>query len=193
MASLSPTKERPELTDLPPLRIPFNQQTENYTYAGGTPQGIVFNLPARNKPAHAVKLRNEFQAAQQQADQLRQTSRQATPELVQWQAEGVVLTFFGDPNSGLNLESLERLGTGIVLLSLKVENTVQVAKVFVPEGRLSEYLKLVNAYANSVRLTFEAEESAEQQLTGLADPDNGIRVFGEIRKADGRSEEHTSE
>ena len=174
------------MSNLPHLRIPSKQATENYTYAGGTPQGIVFHRPVRNQPAHAVEVRTELEGAQAQAGQQRATSRQAYPQLVQWQPEGVVLTFRGDPNFDLNLDSLERLGSGIQLLSCKEEGGAQVAKVFVPEGRLNEYLKLVNDYANSVLMVFEALEEKEQEIRDLADPDNGVKVFGQVRKADGK-------
>ena len=174
------------MSDLPHLRIPSNQTAENYTYAGGTPQGIVFKRPVRNKPAHGVKIRNEMEDAQAQAGQQRAASHHAHPQLVQWQSEGVTLTFHGDPNYELKLESLERLGAGIQLLSCKIEGNVQIAKVFVPEGGLNEYLKLVNAYANSVLMTFEAPEAKEQEIRDLADPDKGIKVFGQVRKAEGK-------
>lgn len=172
------------MSDLPHLRIPSKQTTENYTYAGGTPQGVVFNRPVRNKPAHAVKFRTELEGAQTQAGQQHAASRQAHPQLVQWQPEGVTLTFHGDPDFELKLDSLERLGAGIQLLSCKLEGNVQVAKVFVPEGALNEYLKLVNAYANSLLMVFEAPEDKEQEIRDLADPDNGIKVFGQVRKSD---------
>lgn len=175
------------MSNLPHLRIPSKQATENYTYAGGTPQGVVFSRPVRNQPAaHAAKLRTEMEDAQAQASQQRAVSRQAYPQLVQWQSEGVVLTFHSDPNFELNLDSLERLGVGINLLSCKEEDGVQVAKAFVPEGRLNEYLKLVNDYANSVVMVFEAPEEKEQEIRDLADPDNGVRVSGRVRQADGK-------
>lgn len=104
-----------------------------------------------------MSIRGELEVAQALANQQRNASRQDYPELIQWQPEGTVLTFHGDPDCELNLDSLERLGSSISLLGLKVENDVQIARVFVPEGRLSEYLKLVNAYAHSQQLTFEAD------------------------------------
>jgi hypothetical protein len=173
------------MSDLPHLRIPSNQTAEPYTYAGGTPQNVVFQRPPRNKPAHGPQVRTALEDAQAQAVQQRAASRQDHPQLVQLQPEGVNLTFYGEPNFELNLDSLERLGSGIQLLSCKVEGNVQVAKVFVPEGGLNEYLKLVNAYANSVLLTFEAPEAKEQELRDLAGPDNGVKVFGQVRKDDG--------
>jgi len=174
------------MSDLPHLRIPSSQTAESYTYAGPTPQGIVFACPPRNKPAHATKVRTELEGAEAQAGQQRVASRQAHPQLVQWQPEGVTLTFYGDPNFELNLESLERLGAGIQLLSCKVEGDVQIAKVFVPEGSLNAYMKLVDDYANSVVLIFEAPESKEQELRDLADAANGVKVSGQVRKADGK-------
>jgi hypothetical protein len=173
------------MSELPHLRIPSNQTTENYTYAGGTPQGVIFQRPARNQPAHGVKIRAELDDAQAQAVQQRTATRQTYPHLVQWQPEGVVLTFHSDPNFELKLDSLERLGAGIELLSCKEEDGVQIAQVFVPEGKLNEYLKLVNSYANSVLMVFEAPEDSEQELRDLAEPDNGISLHGQVRKKDG--------
>jgi hypothetical protein len=173
------------MSDLPHLRIPSNQTAENYTYASGTPQNVVFQRPPRNKPAHGPQVRTALEDTQGQAVQQRAASRRAHPQFVQLQPEGVNLTFHGEPNFELNLDSLERLGVGIQLLSCKIEGDVQVAKVFVPEGGLNEYLKLVNAYANSVLLTFEAPEAKEQELRNLSDPDNSGKVFGQVRTADG--------
>src|SRR6185312_13672518 len=175
------------MSDLPHLRIPSNQSSEDYTYAGGMPQGGgVFDRPVRNKPAHGAQVRVELEAAQTRAGVERTANRQAFPQLVNWDSEGVTLTFHGDPNFELKLDSLERMGAGIHLLSCKIEGNVQVAKVFVPEGSLNEYLKLVNEYANSLLTVFEAPEHMEQHLRNLADPDNGVKVFGQVRKADGQ-------
>ena len=110
-----------------------------------------------------VKLGTDIEDAQAQASQQRAVSRQAHPELVQWQPEGVVLTFHSDPNYELNLDSLERLGTGIDLLSCKEERGVQIAKVFVHEGRLNEYLKLVNAYGKT-NIVFTNSKSASMSI-----------------------------
>ncbi len=174
------------MSDLPHLRIPGTQETEKYTYAGRTPQGVVFNLPPRNKSAHAIEVRSELQGAQTQAVKQRTANRQQYPDLVQWEPEGVVLTFHSDQDFELPLEKLERKGSGIYLLSLNEENGAQVAKVFVPEGRLGQFLHLVNAYANSVLLTFEADEDKEQQLKDRADPDNGIKLNGQVHKIDNK-------
>ena len=58
--------------------------------------------------------------------------------------------------------------------------------MFVPEGRLNEYLKLVNDYANSVLHGVRGAGEKEQEIRDLADPDNGVKVFGKVRKSDGK-------
>src|SRR5215813_7876174 len=79
------------MSDLPHLRIASNQTAENYTYAGGTPQNVVFERPPRNKPAHGPQVRAQLEGAQAQAVQQRAASRVDHPQLVQWQSEGVNL------------------------------------------------------------------------------------------------------
>lgn len=53
--------------------------------------------------------------------------------------------------------------------------------MFVPEGRLTEFLKLVHAYAASSVLTYVAEPDDEAKLKELADPDRGIRFRAPVR------------
>ncbi len=92
-----------------------------------------------------------------------------------------MLTFRSDPKHELNLERLERDSAEIELLGVTDDAGVQVARVFVPEGKLSEFLKLVDAYAASIVHTYVAEPADEAKLKALDDPDKGIKFRGPVR------------
>ena len=106
------------MSDLPHLRLEGEPVFFRYTYAGGTPQGVTFDLPASNQPVHAKRIGRSLETAGAEADRRRSEAAAAHPELVEWKPEGIVLTFQSDPDHELNLESLERRG-GIHLLGMR--------------------------------------------------------------------------
>src|SRR5438270_11271878 len=162
MECVLPDAERSRaMSDLPHLRIEGTESASSYVYAGPTPQGVVFKLPPRNKPVHARKLKGELAGAGAEAERRRAEKAAAHPELVEWQAEGVVLTFRSDPGHELKLDGLERRGAGIHLLGVTEEAGAQVARVFVPQDQLTKFLRLVDSYAASVVLTFVAPATNE--------------------------------
>ncbi len=134
------------MSDLPHLRLEGEPAASSYTYAGGTPQGVKFDLPARNQPVHAKGIRASLVTAGAEAKRRLEEEEAARPELVEWKPEGIVLTFESEPNHPLSLEGLERRG-GIHLLGVTEQDGIQTARVFVPEKRLSTFLRLVDAYA----------------------------------------------
>jgi hypothetical protein len=132
------------MSNLPHLLLEETATAEQYTYAGPTPIGVTFERPVRNQPSHAKKVRAELRGAGAVVKARRAEDAEQFPELFERTAEGVVLTFFSDPNHELKLESLERDGAKIQLLGVTVrDDGVQVARVFVPEGKLTKFLKLV--------------------------------------------------
>jgi hypothetical protein len=137
--------------------------------------------PVSNQPAHAKTVRREFEQADADVRRRRAEDANANPKLVEWQPEGVVLTFHSDPKHELNLERLERHSAEIEWLGVTDDAGVQVAGVFVPEGKLSEFLRLVDAYAASIVHTYVAEPADEAKLKALDDPDKGIKFRGPVR------------
>lgn len=172
------------MSDLPHLRLEGSEKTSKYTYAGPTPNSGAFDLPARNKPVHAKKLKIELEAAATGAIEQRSRSVDAHPELLKRESEGIVLTFHGDPTPDheLKLEGLERKGAGIHLLGITEEKGAQVARVYVPENKLTEFLKIVDNYAASAVLTFEAEAKYEETLKGLVARDKTVKIRGSVKK-----------
>jgi len=169
------------MNELPHLRLEETAKPEPYTHPGAGPIRPTFKRPARNQPAHPRKVRTELEQADADVKRRRSEDAEAHPELVEWQPEGVVLTFHSDPDHELNLESLERPGAKIELLGVADFAGVQIARVFVPEGNLNAFLKLVYAYASSIVLTVVAEPKDEEKLKELDDPDKGVKFRGPVR------------
>ena len=167
------------MSDLPHLRLEGAPTSTPYTYAGGMPRGVTFELPARNQPAHARKIKGELEAAGDQAVRLCAEEEDAHPELVERKPEGFVLTFQSDPKHPLSLAGLERHG-GIHLLGLTEREGMQTARVFVPQAKLSIFLKIVDDYAASVVLTFLAEPTQEAALKALHSDDENFRFRGSV-------------
>lgn len=172
------------MSDLPHLRIEGTEQASSYTSVVSG-HGGVFQLPARNKPAHARKLRSELEGAGAEAQRKRAAEKVAYSELVKWQADGVVLTFKSDPNHELKLESLERRKDGILLLSLSEKDDCQFAKVFVPEQKLTAFLRVVDKYAANVVLTYATDQKNVASIKAVEDHAKGIKLYGGVREKDG--------
>jgi Subtilase family len=170
------------MSELPHLRLEGVPDNPRYRYAGGYRRNVKFDLPARNQPVHAQTIREELEKAATDAANARAGSP-PRPGLVERRPEGMVLTFESDPGRDLDLKALERLSHGIRLLSVTVIDGVTYAKVFVPEGELIEFLRLVDRYAAGLMLTFQAEARHEDQLKGFADEEKGISVFGRTHRS----------
>jgi Subtilase family len=169
------------MSDLPHLRLEGEPTSSSYSYAGGTPQGVRFDLPARNQPAHARDVRTALETADAEAKRRLEEEEAAHPQLVEWNPEGIVLTFQSEPNHPISLEGLERRG-GIHLLGMTEQGGTQTARVFVPEKKLTAFLRLVDAYASSIVLTYLAEPANVAELRALQNEDDGIRFWGPVYK-----------
>lgn len=170
------------MINLPHLRLEGTETAESYVYAGAGGSGP-FDRPKRNQPAHAKKVHQELDGIDGAVKAQREKETTAHPDLVEYRTDGVVLTFRSEPNHELSLHSLERYGEKIELLGVKVVGGVQVARVFVPDGKLNAFLKLIEVYAASVVLIFVGDPDDEEKLKALSDPDNGIKFRGPVFKA----------
>lgn len=102
-------------------------------------------VPAPSDPvAHAQRLRKALTDAQLA---LLAIKGRAPAVIAESSAEGMYLEFDGFPVHELKLESLEAKRSGIELLSVTRDaKNVEHATVFVPEKKLSHFLKRVDAY-----------------------------------------------
>lgn len=112
------------------LRIEGWERAYPYTSRGGGGGGGA-RLPERDRRRHARKL----------LDDLFQASAGELP------AAGITLDFRGEPGFELTFESLEYERSGIHLDNVRQVDGLQVATVFVPAGKLSYFIKRVEAYA----------------------------------------------
>jgi hypothetical protein len=136
------------MTELAHLRLENTQQSVAYTSTQSG--GGEFHLPPRDRSLHAAKLKAELDQANAQAEALRRQQQEQGRPSFQRGAKGIVLTFQSDPGHELKLESLERRRHGIELLSVAVVDDVMSAKVFVPEGELIRFLRLIDSYATGL-------------------------------------------
>lgn len=128
------------MSDLSHLRVEGTARSVRYTHPGAGGGGP-FRLPPRDRVPHARRLRQELEAAEEEARTLR---RQAGEEE---EGAGEVIAVRSDRDFELKADSLERRTSGIELLSVKQEEGVTVAKVFVPRGKHVRLLSLIDAYA----------------------------------------------
>jgi hypothetical protein len=132
------------MTDLPHLRLEKAPQPVEYISPQGG--GGEFLLPPRDRSLHARKLKTELEQAQAQAEEIRR--QQDLSGILKREEEGIILTFRSDPGHDLKLESLELRRYGIELLSVASDdNNAMIAKVFVPEGQLMQFLRRIDLYA----------------------------------------------
>lgn len=164
------------MNELPHLRLEDTAQRLSYTSPGGGGRKS-FELPPRNRSIHAGKLKSELDAARKEAARQQDEERRVRPAVVQWQPEGMVLTFESDPSFDLKLESLDApKSTGIELVSVRETGNVMQAKVFVPNGKLSHFFERLRQYEADAILTVECDPVRREQLISLNDPTSGFKV-----------------
>lgn len=131
------------MSDLSHLRLEGTATPVPYTFAGGGGGGE-FALPPRDRAPHAQRLKTDLQQVQDDARAARQA--EGLPD----DGPGEVVTVRSEQHFDLKLDSLERRQSGIELLSVKVEDDITIAKVFVPRGKFIRLLALIDAYENKV-------------------------------------------
>jgi hypothetical protein len=148
---------------LPHILLGAGGQTERYKGAGfprKTP------LPARDRQAHGAKLSRELRLAWQDA----QARRTAPGAVGVASSNGIFLEFRSEPGFSLTVESLERSRHGIELRNVRVDGGITLATVFVPDGKLGVFLKLIESY-----LTKDTEKGRPKHST-LVDSISEIRL-----------------
>ncbi|NNM85710.1 MAG: S8 family peptidase [Phycisphaerales bacterium] len=128
------------MSDLSHLRLENTAESLAYTYAGGGGNRD-FRLPPRDRAPHAQKLIGEINTARSEIDTLRAAHPPEYEEI-----DGYSLTLRSDPGFDLRLESVERLREGVELLSVRKEENVTLATVFVRRDKLVGFLRLIQSY-----------------------------------------------
>lgn len=126
---------------LPHIIVKNTATTSGYTRP---PRVVVspINLPQRDRQAHAEYLLNKLQ----QVKELESGIITEQKEFGLAAGNGIYLSFESDPGFDLKLESLEFQRSGIELCSIKKSDNQWIATIFVPEGKLTHFLKKISQY-----------------------------------------------
>ena len=154
------------LYQYPHILLPPTSTTERFTSPKSGPrQGI--KTPLRNRQTHS-------KALLRQIDELKETIEQLDREKSAWgidAQEGICIQFKSDPEFDLKFESLDYSPSGIELLAVKEFESSTYATVFVPEGKISYFIKKIEKY------------SSEETNTGKFKNKDLVESIAEIRKA----------
>ena len=147
--------------DRPHIVVRARALAEEYTHragGGGDAQG---HAPT-DRPGHARRLLDSLTAA----ERLGQERRRRSDLVVEGAAPGIYLTFESFPGLELALESLDPRAGSVhpELVAVREHSTddgpVQMATVFVPEGKLGVFTKKIERYAE----TASAEKPRHHRL-----------------------------
>lgn len=113
--------------------------TEPFSSKGG---GSSKSPPDRDRAQHSADLRRQLEALREEAS----AARQAQLEGSLIEGIGLQVEFEGFPDVDLAFESLAREGQGIELLNARVDGNRTFATVFVPDGKMVHFEKMIDKY-----------------------------------------------
>jgi hypothetical protein len=131
---------------LPHLRIEGRAKSELFR-SPRPARGPTYPSPPRDRLPHGQGLIDQLEDAEARA-KAEHAAVEATPT-------GIVLVFKSDPTSVLAVKSLEAAKHGIELLNTRLEDDVQLAAVFIPNGKLIYFKNKFSQY-----LTEETDSGA---------------------------------
>lgn len=153
----------PEIGEvLPHLLVSKTATTELYT-TPIRPRGGGLNLPARNRQQHAQNLFDKLTRVREESEALKQERTAFGVDAL----AGIYLEFESEPDFDLKFESLENSTQGIELLSVKKVGAKLLATVFVPEGKLTHFEKLLTAYRDQETSTGKPKN--KDLIDGISD------------------------
>lgn len=127
---------------LPHLLIKKLASTDTYT----RPQKAIvlpgMQLPQRDRQFHAQQLLNQIEQVKTQQTTIIQEQKAFGLDV----NNGIYLAFESEPDFELKFSSLEFQPSGIELCTVKGADHKTIATVFVPEGKLSHFLKKISQY-----------------------------------------------
>ena len=127
-------------TNLPHLFLKETAKPELFTSPLG--YGPKVALPPRNRVSHGNFLKDRLERIKENAVPL---EKEKTVYGIDAR-NGICLQFESDPGFHLKLESVESVSAGIELLAVNEIDRKMVATVFVPNGKLSYFMKRIEQY-----------------------------------------------
>ena len=127
---------------LPHLLIENSATTESFSRPKRGMGATESKTPPRNRQTHAQQLIEQIQEIQsQQSDIIEQQIAFGLDV-----SNGIYLAFESEPDFELKFDSLEFQPRGIELCNVKLDDNKTIATVFVPEGKLTHFLKKISQY-----------------------------------------------
>jgi hypothetical protein len=126
--------------NLPHLLIKGTAETE--LYRSPKSFGGEFKLPPRQRSKHGNKLLSQLESLRREAEILGQEQVAFGVDV----GNGIYIQFESEPGFKLKFESLDLIRSGIELVNVKDIGDKTYAVCFVPEGKLTHFVKLVTAY-----------------------------------------------
>ncbi len=151
--------------NLPHLLIKGTAETE--LYRSPKTFGGEFKLPPRQRSKHGSKLLSQLESLRREAEILGREQAVFGVDV----GNGIYIQFESEPGFKLKFESLELLRSGIELVNVKDIGDKTYAVCFVPEGKLTHFVKLVSSYLEQET---KSEKPRNQKL---------IESISEIRRA----------
>lgn len=127
---------------LPHLLIKNSATAESYSRPQRGMGRTESQNPPRNRQAHAQRLLDKIQEIQSQETGIIEQQKAFGLDV----NNGIYLAFESEPDFELKFSSLEFQPSGIELCSVKHVDNKTVATVFVPEGKLTHFLKKISQY-----------------------------------------------
>lgn len=156
---------------LPHLLVRDTATTSRYT-SPRDGRGPKLNLPPRNRAQHAEDLIRQIEQAQDQEASIIQDQKAFGLDA----GNGIYISFESEPSFGLKFESLEFQRSGIELCSIKQIGEQTVATVFVPEGKLTYFLKKISQYRDEVTTPRSPDKPANPKNKDLVESISAIKL-----------------
>ena len=121
-------------------------ETEPYRYPGSG-GGDRSEIPPQNRATHGAALQRQIEDLRGVAEFARQAQQAAGME----DGLGLQVEFESFPNIELAFESLARERSGIELLNVRHDDNRTHATVFVPDGKLDHFERLIREYLAEAR------------------------------------------
>ena len=120
--------------------IIINEPGQQRDYTSTQKGGGVFSIPLRDRQVHARRLLEDVNQAKANAN----VRADETGHTI----HGICLEIIGEENFKLKIESLQdyKLNPHIEVLSVKKINNQDHATIYVPEGKLKNFIKKIERY-----------------------------------------------
>lgn len=127
---------------LPHLLIKNSATADNFARPKKGIAGSELQLPSRDRQSHAQQLLDQIEQAKSQESSIIQEQKAFGLDV----NNGIYLAFESEQNFELKFNSLEFQPSGIELCSVKEVDNKTIATIFVPEGKLTHFLKKISQY-----------------------------------------------